>query len=127
MIKKIKIIKYIIINISILIIIYLLYLTDIRICLIYNLFKIPCPGCGLTNSVMHFIKGDILGSLQYNIITIPLIINYTIFSFWYISDIIKNKQTLNGFFDKNKRLIMITSILIFIISSIKNLNNPLLY
>ena len=127
MIKKNKLIKYIIINISLLIIIYLLYLYNIRICLIYNIFKIPCPGCGLTSSVMHLIKGDILGSLQYNIITIPLIINYTIFSFWYISDIIKNKQTLNGFFNKNKRLIMITSILIFIISSIKNLNNPLLY
>lgn len=127
MIKKNKLIKYIIINISLLIIIYLLYLYNIRICLIYNIFKIPCPGCGLTSSVMHLIKGDILGSLQYNIITIPLIINYTIFSFWYISDIIKNKQTLNGFFNKNKRLIMTTSILIFIISSIKNLNNPLLY
>lgn len=124
---KNNIIKYIIINIFVLIIIYLFYLANIRICLIYNLFKIPCPGCGLTTSVMYLLKGDFLSSLQYNIITIPLIVIYLICSCWYIIDILKNKQTLKLIINKNKSLIIIVCLLLFIISFLKNLNNPLLY
>ena len=124
---KNNIIKYIIINIFVLIIIYLFYLANIRICLIYNLFKIPCPGCGLTTSVMYLLKGDFLSSLQYNIITIPLIFIYLICSCWYIVDTLNNKQTLKLILNKNKSLIIVLSILLFIISFVKNLNNPLLY
>ena len=126
---KIKndLIKYIIINIFILIIIYLFYIANIRICLVYNLLKIPCPGCGLTTSVMYLIKGDILGSLQYNIITIPLILIYIIGNGWYIIDLIKNKQTLNQFINKNKILIIVVSVILFIISGVSNIANPLLY
>ena len=124
---KSNIIKYIIVNIFILIIIYLFYLSNIRICLIYNLFKIPCPGCGLTSSVMCLLKGDFLSSLQYNIITIPLIFIYLICSCWYIVDTLNNKQTLKLILNKNKSLIIVLSILLFIISFVKNLNNPLLY
>ena len=124
---KNNIIKYIIINIFVLIIIYLFYLANIRICLIYNLFKIPCPGCGLTTSVMYLLKGDFLSSLQYNIITIPLIVIYIICSCWYIIDMLSDKQTLKKVISENNKKIIVVSIIIFIISFIKNLTNPLLY
>lgn len=118
---------YIMVNIFILIIIYVLYLKNIRICLIYNLFKIPCPGCGLTSSVMSLLHGDILKSLQYNIITIPLIIGYTICSIWYIVDNIRGKNSLMELVNKNKVKLIMVSVIIFIISLMKNLTNPLLY
>ena len=122
-----NIMKYIILNIFILSIIYILYIKNIRICLIYNLFKIPGSGCGLTTSVMCLIKGDILKSLQYNIMTIPLIIIYTVCSCWYIVDMIRNKQTLKEIVNKNKKKIIVISIIIFVISFIRNITNPLLY
>lgn len=125
--KKYDLIKYIILNILILSIIYLSYINNFRICLTYNLFKIPCPGCGLTTSLVSLLHGDILKSLQYNILTIPLIITYAFFSFWYILDLIRNKTTLNEFFYKNKSKLIFICIIIFIIVSIRNITNPLLY
>ncbi len=125
--SHIEVVKYIIINIFLLIIIYLLYLNNIRICLIYNLFKIPCPGCGLTSSVIYLLKGDIIKSLQYNIITIPLMITYSVISIWYIIDKIKGKSTLKKKVEENRKKLIIVSLIILCISYIKNIMNPFLY
>lgn len=122
-----KIIKYITVNILLLAIMCLCYYFQIRICLTYNIFKIPCPGCGLTRSINYLINGNILMSLKYNIITIPLIIGYTLYSIYYIKDIIKNQNTLAKLIDKNKTIIIIICVIIVIISEFKNLHNPLLY
>ena len=119
----VKAVKYIIVNILILAIIYLLYITHIRICPIYNLLKMPCPGCGLTTSVIYLLKGNIIMSLRYNIITIPLIVIYLICAFGYII----NKKSLKESINKHKNKIIVFSIIIFIISLIINLTNPLLY
>lgn len=125
--KKNIIIKYIITNILLLVIIYLLYHFQKRICLIYNLFRIPCPGCGLTRSVNYLIHGDIKMSLKYNIITIPLSIVYSVYLIWYLIDIIRNKDSLIIFIKKNKKIILVIVVIIVVISELINLNNPLLY
>jgi hypothetical protein len=39
-------------------------------CPSYTLFDIYCPGCGNTRSVQHLLKGDVVGSLTYNIVPI---------------------------------------------------------
>jgi len=44
--------------------------TTFPACPSYTFFDIYCPGCGNTRSVQHFLKGDILGSLKYNIVPI---------------------------------------------------------
>lgn len=66
-------------------------------------------------------------SIKYNIIAIPLTVVYLIYSLWYVIDIIKHKNTLINFIEKYKKIIIALSIIIFFISLIKNLNNPLLY
>lgn len=66
-------------------------------------------------------------SIKYNIIAIPLTVVYLICSLWYVIDIIKHKNTLINFIEKYKKIIIALSIIIFFISLIKNLNNPLLY
>lgn len=66
-------------------------------------------------------------SLKYNILTIPLILLYTINSIWYLIDCIRNKNTLKRFIEKYKKHIIIVAIILFSISLIKNLNNSLLY
>ena len=39
----------------------ILNMLNIRICPFYRLFKIPCPGCGLTRGFLALLKLDILG------------------------------------------------------------------
>ena len=118
--KQKYIVKFIVTNLILLVTIYLLYKSNIRICFVYNVFKIPCAGCGLTRSVINLIKGNIKESLSYNILTIPLILFYII----YLISIIFNKKEI---FVKYKKIIIILSIIMFVISGLKNIMNPLLY
>ncbi|MBR2827932.1 MAG: DUF2752 domain-containing protein [Bacilli bacterium] len=62
------------------ILIYLLFMNLIfhNVCPIKILFKIDCPGCGLTRAILSFLKGDIIKSLEYN---------YT-YPFWIITIIL---------------------------------------
>ncbi len=66
-------------------------------------------------------------SLKYNLMTIPLIMIYTTYSICYLVDLIKNRNVLNDFINKNKNIIILLAIIIVIVSTIRNLNNPLLY
>lgn len=125
--NKEKVLKYIVINFIVLITIYLIYLKDLRICLLYNVFKIPCAGCGLTRSISFLLKGDIISSLKYNWIGILLIVVYGIYFIWYMKDLVKNQNTLIEFLNRNKKKIVTVCIIVFIINSIRNINNPLLY
>lgn len=122
-----KVTKYIIINITILIIIYLFYINNIRICLIYNLFKIPCAGCGLTRSIIHITKFELNKSIEYNLLGIPILVIYIICFIWKVIDIIKGKKTFNIWLNKNEKKIILISCIIFIIVFFRNVFNPLLY
>lgn len=114
-------------NIFIVILIVGLALTlnffNVKACPIFILFKIPCPGCGLTRAVSLILKGQIVASLEYNILPIPLltaIITYTLF---YIF----NKELLQKLIKKFNKPIIIISIILTIVVWIININNPLLY
>lgn len=126
--KKInKIFKYIIINIFILVIIYLFYLKGIRICLIYNVFHVPCVGCGLTRAIICLLQGNFMKSIQYNLLAIPICLIYSLMTVWYIIDAVKEENSLQEFLNKNKKKIIVICIILFLVSTIKNLTNPLLY
>ena len=57
----------------------LFFIINIRICPFYYLFKIPCPGCGLTRGLINIMKLDFITAMQYNILSIPLVILILIF------------------------------------------------
>lgn len=103
---------------------FILYFFDIRFCPFFNIFKIPCPSCGLTRAFTLIIQFRFIESLKYNILALPL----SIFSFIYIILLVTNKrELLYSFLTKHKRNLIITSSIIMLIAWIININNPLLY
>lgn len=96
---------------------------EIRCCPIFYLFHIPCPGCGLTRSMLYLLNDPIL-SFQYN----PLGPTLTILLGINILFILMNKQKqLHSFLTKHKKIIFLICLLLFLLIEIHNLHNPLLY
>lgn len=62
--------------------IFVLNVFNIRICPIFNIFHIPCPGCGMTRALILILKGDIVESFKYNILTFPLLIFSIVYIFF---------------------------------------------
>lgn len=109
--------------------IYLIFVKfiNIRICLIYNLFHIPCPACGLTRAYMALLQGDFLLSLKYNILAIPIAIFFVIYTIFSFRDDLKNTDKLENFFKKYKIAIVIIVVILVIISWIINLSRGYMY
>ena len=107
--------------------IYLIFIKifNIRICLIYNLFHIPCPACGLTRSFFAILNGDILLSFKYNILTIPIIVFFTLYLIFSFIDDINNTNKLENFFKKYKFLIIPITVILVIISWSLNIYNDI--
>lgn len=107
--------------------IYLIFIKifNIRICLIYNLFHVPCPACGLTRSFFALLNGDIQLSFKYNILTIPIIIFFTFYFIFSFVDDINNTNKLENFFKKYKFLIIPITIILVIISWSLNIYNAI--
>lgn len=114
-------------NIFIVILIVGLALTlnffNVKACPIFILFKVPCPGCGLTRAVSLILKGQIVASLEYNILPIPLLFTIITYILFYSF----NKEVLQKLVKKFNTLIIIITIVVTIIVWIININNPLLY
>ena len=102
----------------------LFFIINIRICPFYYLFKIPCPGCGLTRGLINIMKLDFITAMQYNILSIPLVILILIF---VVLKIIKKEVYLTNIIKNNKKIIIVITIIITIVSFVININYPLLY
>lgn len=96
---------------------------NIRLCPFFNLFKIPCPGCGMTRAVKLIFQGKFLDSFKYNILALPLIIALIIYVILYI--IFRDK--LKALVNKYRSILITIAVIIMLISWIININNKLLY
>ena len=117
MIKKILVI-FLVIGIAL-----VLNYFDIRFCPFFNLFNIPCVGCGMTRAVKLIMKGEIIESFKYNFLPLPLLFFIVIYLVLYIV----NKKKLKTFINKHKLKFILISILIMFIIWFININNELLY
>lgn len=102
----------------------ILYLFDIRICPFYNLFHIPCPGCGITRATVLLLQGRVIDSFSYNILPIPLLLLLVTYMVLYLT------RKLDGvikYILKHKTFFIILLIIITIVVWIININNSNLY
>lgn len=94
-------------------------------CPLKKYLHIACPGCGLTRSISALMNFDILKSLHYNLLTIPLIIIAIVIIINLIYDTIKNRDNfihnLSKILGKNYKLIILILISITIINNINNI------
>lgn len=97
---------------------------NIRVCPFYNIFHIPCPGCGLSRAYDELIHLNFRQSIRYNILAIPILL---FLISYFILVITKREKIINTFLDKHKAIIIVISILLLILVEIININNPLLY
>ena len=101
----------------------IIFIFNIKIeCIFKNVFNIACPGCGLTHAYNELLKLNIVASLKYNILAIPLMLLAVFTVVNLIIDTIKNNNDffnlINNFFTEHYKLIIIIIIFVFIINNI---------
>ncbi len=114
--------KSIIIILCLIIAIILFYNVNFP-CLFVTLLDINCPGCGMSRAIDSLMKFNVLKALQYNLLSVPLVIAVIISIVLLIKDIVKKEDTyfnlLIKILDKYKWLIIIIIILNMIINNLK--------
>ena len=63
-------------------------LVSIPLCLFRNLFKIPCPGCGLTRGFIALLHMNLREATKHNPFTIPLFLGILFYSVLSVTDIL---------------------------------------
>lgn len=69
--------------------------TDQSLCLLKMLSGFPCPGCGITKSMVYFYEGDLYKSLYYHILG-PFVIGFCIATIAVLStELLTKKEYFN--------------------------------
>ena len=113
LLKNLK--EFLIINLIVFFLMVLSGFLNFRICLIYNIFKIPSPGCGMTRALYMLLNGHFLKSLRYNFLFIIVLLFYIIFIIWNLLDYKFKKNTFSQFTNKYKYAIFVFFLILVIV------------
>ena len=76
--------------------------TDQSLCPLKMLSGFPCPGCGITKSLVYFYEGDLQKSFYYHVLG-PLVIVFCIATILVLSvELITKKEYFNNFLFNKK-------------------------
>lgn len=114
-----------IINIEIILIYLILFLLFYVLnfdwtCPIKYFLHIECPGCGLTRSFKALIHLDIISSIKYNLLGIPIFLIVIVSIFYLLKDIIKGENKTTNFILKYISKYYIVIFLILIVNMVIN-------
>lgn len=111
--------------ITIFIALYIIFFSKIHLyCLFKKVFNIQCPICGMTRAVKSLLQLNIITSLHYNLLVIPVLVFLAIIILLLIYDIIFNKKKIEAIFNylgKYYLLIILIFVINMIINNIKSL------
>jgi len=91
-------------------------------CFFKSIFKIRCPGCGLTRAFISLFNLDFITAFKYNILSIPLFISIILINILLVYDIIFNKNKSNILIKKISKHYILIIIIFFITMIINNIN-----
>lgn len=92
-------------------------------CIFKKIICIACPGCGLTRSLKSIFSLDLISSIKYNILGIPVFIIGVIAMIIALRDFIKNEDTLMPIIYINvKKYYKFIFIILIITMIINNIN-----
>jgi len=91
-------------------------------CLFKTILKIQCPGCGMTRALKLILKGQLIASFNYNILTLPLVIILIILCILAMIDIIKKTNLFSKFIDTILGKYYYIVILLLLLSLIINIH-----
>ncbi len=88
-------------------------------CPVFAVTGIKCPGCGITRSIIHLVRGDFVTALNYNCVIVLLIPFFLAGYIRYAFCTITNKV----FYLKNyeRKLISLLPYILFLFTIIRNI------
>lgn len=87
--------------------------TDQSLCPFKMLTGFPCPGCGITKSLVYLYQGNIYKSMSYHVLG-PFVVLFCIVTvFVLILELITKKEYLNGILYNKKLAYVLAFFLIF--------------
>lgn len=93
------------------------YACGIRICPFYNVFHMPCPGCGCTRAFAALLRGDISRSWEYNP-AVLCILSFSLITYPF-------RSTLKEYAQRHPLAVGIIVIMIAAALWMRNLNHPM--
>lgn len=87
--------------------------TDQSLCPFKMLTGFPCPGCGITKSLVYWYEGDYYKSISYHVLG-PFVIGFCILTIVVlITELITKKEYFNSFL-YNKKLALFLGLFLFV-------------
>lgn len=90
-------------------------------CFFKVIFKIPCPGCGMTRAFKSILEFDFIQAFKFNILSIPLFVFFIFIFIAIIYDIIKDGKMLENKIIKLLDKYWILAIILVVASLIVNI------